>query len=71
MKEPSQYRPASTEPAGHRPHPSFCTLRVAYLARKQAEGKTKREALRCLKRRLSNVVFKAMLAGPKPSDVAA
>jgi transposase len=44
---------------------------VAYLARKQAEGKTKREALRCLKRRLSNVVFKALVAGPKPSDLAA
>jgi hypothetical protein len=29
MKEASQYRPASTEPAGHRPQPSFCTLRVA------------------------------------------
>jgi hypothetical protein len=41
---------------------------VAYLARKQAEGKTKREALRCLKRRLSTVVFKALLAGPKPSS---
>jgi transposase len=39
---------------------------VAYLARKQAEGKTKREALRCLKRRLSNAIFKALLAGPKP-----
>jgi transposase len=41
---------------------------VAYLARKQAEGKTRREALRCLKRRLSSVVYKALLAGPKPSD---
>ena len=39
---------------------------VAYLARKQAEGKTRREALRCLKRRLSTVVFKALVAGPKP-----
>jgi hypothetical protein len=29
MKEASQYRPASTEPAGHRPHPSFCTLRAS------------------------------------------
>jgi transposase len=44
---------------------------VAYLDRKQAEGKTKREALRCLKRRLSNVIFKALLAGPKPSQLAA
>jgi len=39
---------------------------VAYLARKQAEGKTKREALRCLKRRLSTVIYKTLLAGPKP-----
>ena len=39
---------------------------VAYLARKQAEGKTRREALRCLKRRLSTVVFNTLLAGPKP-----
>ena len=46
---------------------SFEPRAVAYLARKQAEGKTRREALRCLKRRLSNIIFKAMLAGPKPS----
>jgi transposase len=44
---------------------------IAYLARKQAEGKTKREALRCLKRRLSNVIFKTLLADPNPSDLAA
>jgi transposase len=39
---------------------------VAYLTRRLAEGKTRREALRCLKRRLSNVVFNALAAGPKP-----
>jgi transposase len=39
---------------------------VVYLARKQAEGKTRREALRCLKRRLSSVIFKALIAGPQP-----
>jgi hypothetical protein len=39
---------------------------VAYLARKQAEGKTRREALRCLKRRLSTVIYNAIVAGPKP-----
>jgi len=39
---------------------------VLYLARKQAEGKTTPEIIRCLKRRLSNVVFKALLADPKP-----
>lgn len=32
-----------------------------YLARKQAEGKSKREALRCLKRQLARVVFRLML----------
>jgi transposase len=40
---------------------------VAYLARKQAEGKTRREALRCLKRRLSTVIFKTLLRRTHPS----
>ena len=31
-----------------------------YLARKRAEGKTSREARRCLKRHLANVVYRAM-----------
>jgi transposase len=35
---------------------------VDYLARKRAAGKTRREALRCLKRRLSDVVYRTMLA---------
>jgi transposase len=39
---------------------------VTYLARKQAEGKTRREALRCLKRRLSTIIYNALVAGPKP-----
>jgi transposase len=34
----------------------------AYLARKTAEGKTKREARRALKRHLSNVVYRRLLA---------
>jgi transposase len=34
----------------------------AYYARKRAEGKTAKEAIRCLKRRLSDQVFKAMRA---------
>lgn len=33
---------------------------VDYLARKRAEGKTRREALRCLKRRLSDVVYREL-----------
>jgi transposase len=34
----------------------------AFLARKQAEGKSRREALRCLKRHLARVVFKLLHA---------
>ena len=36
----------------------------AYLERKQAEGKTRREAIRCLKRLLARVVFNALKANP-------
>jgi transposase len=32
----------------------------AYYLRKRAEGKTGREALRCLKRRLSDLVYKTL-----------
>jgi transposase len=47
-----------------------------YLARKQAEGQSRREAIRCLKRHLANVVFRAMVAPaphcpPAPLSVAA
>lgn len=35
---------------------------VAYLDKKRAEGKTRREAIRCLKRRLSDVVYRQLLA---------
>ena len=34
----------------------------AYYERKRAEGKTSREALRCLKRRLSDVVYRTLRA---------
>jgi transposase len=34
----------------------------AYLARKEAEGKSRREALRCLKRHLARVVFRILKA---------
>jgi transposase len=33
---------------------------IAYLARKEGEGKSRREALRCLKRQLARVVFRAL-----------
>ena len=40
-----------------------------YLARKQAEGKSRREALRCLKRHLARVVFRTLraIAARKPA----
>lgn len=41
-----------------------------YLARKVAEGKSPREARRCLKRHLVNVIFRAMQAGLPPISTA-
>ena len=43
-----------------------------YLAKKQAEGQSRREAIRCLKRHLVNVIFRAMrertsATGPLPA----
>jgi transposase len=34
---------------------------IDYLSRKRAAGKTRREALRCLKRRLSDVIYRTMI----------
>jgi transposase len=36
----------------------------AYLERKQAEGKSRREAIRCLKRLLARTVFNALKTSP-------
>ena len=36
----------------------------AYLERKQTEGKSRREAIRCLKRQLARVVFNTLKASP-------
>jgi transposase len=36
----------------------------AYLERKQAEGKTRREAIRCLKRLLARTVFNTLKTSP-------
>jgi transposase len=41
----------------------------AYLARRRAEGKTWREALRALKRHLADVVFRTMLADARVADL--
>jgi transposase len=47
----------------------------AYYQRKRAEGKSGREAIRCLKRRLSDVVYKTLhedlAAGRAPAPAAA
>jgi transposase len=42
---------------------------AGYLARKQAEGKTRREALRCLKRHLARRVFKLLQPPTSPTPV--
>jgi transposase len=42
---------------------------AAYLARKQAEGKTRREALRCLKRHLARRVFKLLQPPTSPTPL--
>jgi hypothetical protein len=42
---------------------------AAYLARKQSEGKSRREALRCLKRHLARRVFK-LLQPTRPTSPA-
>jgi hypothetical protein len=36
----------------------------AYLERKQTEGKSRREAIRCLKRQLARVVFNTLKTSP-------
>jgi len=43
----------------------------AYMARRTAEGKSRLEALRCLKRHLANVVLRTMLADAERSTAAA
>jgi transposase len=43
----------------------------AFLARKRAEGKSWREALRCLKRHLVRPIFAALVAGAEPAAILA
>jgi transposase len=44
----------------------------SYYRKKMAEGKSRKEALRCLKRRVSDVVFRSLLADSRtPSSSAA
>lgn len=42
-----------------------------YVARLRSEGKSDKEAMRCLKRHLSNVVFRQLMADLKGSEMAA
>jgi transposase len=44
---------------------------AAYLARKQAEGKSRKEALRCLKRHLARRVWKLLQTPPPPTAASA
>jgi hypothetical protein len=42
----------------------------AYHRKKLAEGKSRREAMRCLKRRVSDAVFKALVADSRRASLA-
>jgi transposase len=42
----------------------------AYHRKKLAEGKSRREAMRCLKRRVSDAVFKALIADSRRASLA-
>ena len=48
----------------------FDTPGRVYYDKKRAEGKTKKEALRALKRRLSNAVYRRLVADQQPIDTA-
>jgi transposase len=43
----------------------------AYVDRRRSEGKSRREAIRCLKRRLSDVVYRCLLNDVAPIAIAA
>jgi hypothetical protein len=43
----------------------------AYYQRKLAEGKSAKEALRCLKRRLSDAVYRCLVTDQRPNPKAA
>ena len=43
----------------------------AFMARKLAEGKTKKEAIRCLKRHLANTIYRTMVADSRGLEQAA
>ena len=43
----------------------------AFMARKRAEGKSHREALRCLKRHLANVIYRRLVGDLRGVEIAA
>ncbi len=60
---------------GHMHMIAFCQARSdprgkAYYRKKLEEGKSRREAMRCLKRRVSDVVFKACVADSRRASLA-
>ena len=48
----------------------YCPQTAAYLARKQAEGKTRKEAIRCLKRYLARRVWQLLRTPPTNPQIA-
>jgi transposase len=43
----------------------------AYITRRQSEGKTRKEAMRCLKRHLSNVVYRRLVTAVTVGEMVA
>jgi hypothetical protein len=48
----------------HKPPPYRRAGQTLYLERKQSEGKTRREAIRCLKRQLARTVYTTLKSEP-------
>ena len=61
---PRRQPPTQPRPAHHRHHPRpHRPATRAYLARKEAEGKTRMEAMRCLKRHLARRYYRLLSEG--------
>ena len=64
--------PQPGDPYGrHHPDPAPAQRRPRYYQHKIAEGRRTREALRCLKRRTSNVIYARLRADARQAAVAA
>jgi hypothetical protein len=70
MPPPAPWRQPATEPRDphHRPLARWYPATRAYLDRKHAEGKSKREPIRCLKRNVARRIWRVLYATTPPPD---